>query len=134
MGKTGRDRAPSPVNPGDSATTRQEVCHEGPAARSRWGGYQLARPGGPPGPEERVVPEKSNLKAQTTAVRGLGSSCLIRPGTILPWASGHFSPDDPFLGVLAAPACSALCWCHLYYITAGLSSSLPHWFTLASVL
>ena len=25
----GRDRAPSPVNPGDP-TTRQEVCHEGP--------------------------------------------------------------------------------------------------------
>ena len=29
MGKPGRDRAPSPVNPGDSAT-RQESCHEGP--------------------------------------------------------------------------------------------------------
>ena len=50
MGKPGRDRAPSPVNPGDSAT-RQEVCHEGPPTRSRWGGYHLARPGGPPEPK-----------------------------------------------------------------------------------
>ena len=50
MGKPGRDRAPSPVNPGDSAT-RQEVCHKGPPTRSRWGGYHLARPGGPPGPK-----------------------------------------------------------------------------------
>ena len=48
MGKPGRDGAPSPVNPGDSAT-RQEVCHEGPPTRSRWGGYHLARRGGPPG-------------------------------------------------------------------------------------
>ena len=48
MGKPGRDRAPSPVNPGDSAT-KQEVCHEGPPTRSRWGGYHLARPGGCPG-------------------------------------------------------------------------------------
>ena len=32
MGKPGRDRAPSPVNPGDSAT-RQEVCFEGPPTR-----------------------------------------------------------------------------------------------------
>ena len=48
MGKPGRDRAPSPVNPEDSAT-RQEVCHEGPPTRSWWGGYHLARPGGPPG-------------------------------------------------------------------------------------
>ena len=48
MGKPGRDRAPSPVNPGGS-TTRQEVCHEGPPTRSPWGGNHLARPGGPPG-------------------------------------------------------------------------------------
>ena len=50
MGKPGRDRAPSPVNPGDSAT-RQEVCQEGPPTRSQWGGYHLARPGGPPVPQ-----------------------------------------------------------------------------------
>ena len=30
LGKPGRDRAPGPVNPRDSAT-RQEVCHEGPS-------------------------------------------------------------------------------------------------------
>ena len=41
MGKQGRDWAPSPVNSGDSAT-RQEVCHEGPPTRTRWGGYHLA--------------------------------------------------------------------------------------------
>ena len=34
MGKLGRDRGPSPVNPGDSAT-RQELFHEGPPTRSR---------------------------------------------------------------------------------------------------
>ena len=34
MGKPGTDRAPSPVNLGDSAT-RQEVCHEVPSTRSR---------------------------------------------------------------------------------------------------
>ena len=50
MGKPGRDRAPSPLNPGDSAT-RQEVCHEGPPTRTRWGGYHLARLGAPPGPK-----------------------------------------------------------------------------------
>ena len=63
MGKPGRDRAPSPVNPGDSAT-RQEVCHEGPPTRSRWGGYHLARPGGPPGPKGVYYPkpQTSNLK------------------------------------------------------------------------
>ena len=49
-GKPERDRAPSPVNPGDSAT-RQEVCHEGPPTMSRWGGYHLAQPDGPPGPK-----------------------------------------------------------------------------------
>ena len=38
MAKPGRGRAPSPVNPGDSAT-RQEVCHEVPPTRPRWGGF-----------------------------------------------------------------------------------------------
>ena len=46
MGKLGRDGAPSPVNPGDSAT-RQEVHLGGPPTRTRWGGYHLAQPGGP---------------------------------------------------------------------------------------
>ena len=45
MGKPGRDRAPSPVNPGGSAT-RQEMCLEGPPTRTCRGGYHLARPGG----------------------------------------------------------------------------------------
>ena len=49
-GKPGRDRASSPVNPGDSAT-RQEVRLGGLPTRTRWGGYHLARPGGPPGPK-----------------------------------------------------------------------------------
>ena len=38
MGKAGRDRAPSPVNPEDSAT-KQEVCPEGPPTRPRGGGH-----------------------------------------------------------------------------------------------
>ena len=50
MGKPVGDRAPSPVNPGDSAT-RQEMCHDWPPTRTRWGGYHLTRPGGPPGPK-----------------------------------------------------------------------------------
>ena len=45
-----RDRAPSPVNLGDSATL-QEVCDEASPNRSRWGGYHLAEPGAPPGPK-----------------------------------------------------------------------------------
>ena len=49
-GKPGTDGAPSPVNLGDSAT-RQEVRLGGPPTRTRWGGYHLARPGGPPGPK-----------------------------------------------------------------------------------
>ena len=63
MGKPGRDRAPSSVNPGDSAT-RQEVRLGGPPTRTRWGGYHLARPGGPPGPKGVWYPQNqtSNLK------------------------------------------------------------------------
>ena len=38
----------------------------GPPTRTRWGGYHLARPGGPPGAERRLVPAKSNLKPQTS--------------------------------------------------------------------
>ena len=49
MGKPGRDGALSPVNPGDSAT--REVLLGGPPNRTRWGGYYLARQGGPPGPK-----------------------------------------------------------------------------------
>ena len=65
MGKPGGDRAPSPVNPGDSAN-RQKVCHERRPTRSWWGGYHLARPGGPPGPKGVQYPQKqfSNLKPQ----------------------------------------------------------------------
>ena len=50
MGKPERDRARSPVNPGDSATM-QEGRLGVPPTRTRWGGYHLARPGGPPGPK-----------------------------------------------------------------------------------
>ena len=48
--QSGFNGAPSSVNPGDSAT-RQEVRLGGPPTRTRWGGYHLARPGGPPGPK-----------------------------------------------------------------------------------
>ena len=63
MGKPGRDGAPSPVNPGDSAT-RQEVRHGGPPTRTWWGGYHLAGPGGPPWPKAVYYPQNqtSNLK------------------------------------------------------------------------
>ena len=37
----------------------------GPPTRTRCRGYHLARPGGPPGAERRLVPAKSNLKPQT---------------------------------------------------------------------
>ena len=48
MTKPVRDRAPSPVNLGDSAT-RQDVCYEDPPTRTWWGEYHLAQPGGPRG-------------------------------------------------------------------------------------
>ena len=76
MKKLERDRAPSPLNPWDSAT-RQDVCHEGPPTRSRWRGYHLARPGGPVA-EERLVPETSNLKPQTTTGTCFCESCRSR--------------------------------------------------------
>ena len=62
MGKPGRDRAPNPVNPGDSAT-RQEAWFEKPPTRRRWGAYYLARPGSPPGPKGVYYPkpQTSNL-------------------------------------------------------------------------
>ena len=41
-------------------------------------------------------------------VRGLGLLLLAPPRTILPWVSGPFSPDDPVLGVVAAPSRSSL--------------------------
>ena len=64
MGKPGRDRAPSSVTPGDSAT-RQEVCHGGPSTRSQSGGISPGPTRWPPGAEERLVPERSNLKPPT---------------------------------------------------------------------
>ena len=76
MGKPGRDGAPSSVNPGDSAT-RQEVRLGGPPTRTRWGGYHLARPGGPPGAERRLVPAKSNLKPQTFSLTCSKSSWRV---------------------------------------------------------
>ena len=62
MGKPGREGAPSPVYPGDSAT-RQEVRHAGPPTRSRWGGYHLARPGGLRG---RKASSTRKIKPQTS--------------------------------------------------------------------
>ena len=74
MGKPGSDRAPSPVNPGDCATG-QDVCHEGPPTRSRWGGYHQARPGDP-GAEERLVPDTLNLKPQTF-LGSIAAACVV---------------------------------------------------------
>ena len=64
-GKPGRDGAPSPVNPGDSAT-RQEMRLGGPPTRTRWGGYHLARPGGPRG---RKASSTRKIKPQISAHR-----------------------------------------------------------------
>ena len=50
-GEAGEGQGSEPSEPGNSAT-RQEVCHEWPPTRSRWGGYHLARQGGPPGPKD----------------------------------------------------------------------------------
>ena len=65
-GKPGRDGAPGPVNPGDSAT-RQEVRLGGPPTRTRSGEYHLARPGGPRGRKasstRKIKPRTSNLPA-----------------------------------------------------------------------
>ena len=38
---------------------------KGPPTRSRWGGYHLARPGGPPEPKGVQYPKTTNLKPQT---------------------------------------------------------------------
>ena len=52
------------MNPGDSAT-RQEVRLGGPPTRTRWGGYHLARPGGPRGRKasstRKIKPHTSRL-------------------------------------------------------------------------
>ena len=58
MGKLRRDRASSPLTPGDS-TTR---CHQGPPTRSRWEGCHLARPGGPPGMKSASYPKRQTSK------------------------------------------------------------------------
>ena len=80
MGKPGRDGAPSSVKPGYSAT-RQEVRLGGPPTRAPWGGYHLARPGGPRGRKasstRRIKPQTSNLALlRTLAAPGIGLSSL----------------------------------------------------------
>ena len=45
-GKARGGEGSDPREPGGPAT-RQEMYHEGPPTRSRWGGYHLARSGGP---------------------------------------------------------------------------------------
>ena len=49
-GEAREGRGSEPCEPGNSAT-RQEVRLGGPSTRTRWGGYHLARPGGPPWPK-----------------------------------------------------------------------------------
>ena len=46
-GEAGEAQGSEPREPG-GLRQRQEVCHEGPPTRTRWGGYHLARRGGPP--------------------------------------------------------------------------------------
>ena len=71
--KPGRDGAPSPVNPGDSAT-RQEVRLGEPPTRTRWGGYPLARPGGPPGPKGVYYPQNQTSNLKSSSVASFGTS------------------------------------------------------------
>ena len=47
-GEAGEGRGSEPCEPGGLAT-RQEARLGGPSTRTRWGGYHLAQPGGPPG-------------------------------------------------------------------------------------
>ena len=64
MGKPGRDRVPSPLNPVDSAT-KEGVCSEWPPLGP--GGEDITCPTRwPPGAERRLVLETSNLKNQTS--------------------------------------------------------------------
>ena len=64
MGKPGRDGAPSPVNPGDSAT-RQEVRLGGPPTRTRWENItwpdQVAPRGRKASSTRKIKPQTSNL-------------------------------------------------------------------------
>ena len=59
MEKPGRDRAPSPVNPGDSAT-RQEVCHEGPGGEDITWPDQVAPRGRKASSTRKIKPQTSN--------------------------------------------------------------------------
>ena len=65
MGKPGRDRAPSPVNPGDSAT-RQEVRHGGtplgPGGEDITWPDQVAPWGRKASSTRKIKPQNSNLK------------------------------------------------------------------------
>ena len=74
MGKPERERAPSPVNPGDSVTG-QEVCHEGPPTRSPWGGYHLSDQAAPRGGRtsstRKVKPQTPNLFLSQPETRGI---------------------------------------------------------------
>ena len=113
MGKPGRDVAPSSVNPGDSAT-RQEVHLGGPPTRTRWGGYHLARPGGPPGPKGIYYPQKqtSNLKpCRRRAEAAVGAAAWPAGAAVsAPRASGAPSWGGAAgLAVRAAGAVTSAC-------------------------
>ena len=64
MGKPGRDRAPSSVNSGDSAT-RQDVRLRGPPTRTRWEDItwpdQVAPRGRKASSTRKIKPQTSNL-------------------------------------------------------------------------
>ena len=98
MEKPGRDRAPSPLDPGDSAT-RQEVYHERPPVRSWWGGYHLARPRHPRGPKvsgtRHLKPRASNLVLRVrTWSPTHRDSCTVRLAVgFLAVATGQFWVD-----------------------------------------
>ena len=79
-GEAGEGQTRSPVNPGDSAT-RQEVCHERPPTRSRWGGYHVARPCGPPGAKNVAYPKNqtSNLLSFPPVLISAGFSSVCVP-------------------------------------------------------
>ena len=66
MGKPGRDRAPSPVNPGESAT-RQEVRHEGLD--------QVAPQGRKASGTGKIKPQSSILLRKITTKKKLNFFC-----------------------------------------------------------
>ena len=100
----------------------------GPPTRTRWGGYHLARPGGPPGAERRLVPAKPNLKPLRVSVARVKQVDVVPvgvsdrqalPGCVAqPRAVGLYK--GVLLGGVGLPGVVAVygqvrsCWCDVH--------------------